>query len=100
MVSRQSFEDQVRRRRLYLILDFSHFVEVHPDTGVPQGTIRLETKYGTIKATVKHNDNIRKEVIRAPAIRIPDIMKILPDEFADFTGAPILDGIACQIHRL
>ena len=69
---------------------------IHPSSGIPEGLVTVETKYGSITLSILHDDRIRKDVLRAPVEAIPEIIKILPDTFADYTGAPILDGIACR----
>ena len=74
------------------------FVAVHPKTGIAEGQVTLQTEYGSLTVVVRHDEGVRENVVRAPVERIPGIMSILPDRFAEWTGAPILDGVACQIH--
>ena len=69
---------------------------IHPASGIPEGEFTVETKYGSITLSVRHDDRIRKDVLRAPVEAIPEIIQLLPDGFAAHTGAPILDGIPCR----
>jgi anaerobic selenocysteine-containing dehydrogenase len=76
------------------------FVCVHPDTGIAEGSVQLDSPHGSMTVEVRHDDQMRADVVRAPAQRVPEIMGLLPDGFAAWTGAPILDGIPCQVQAL
>ena len=79
--------------------DLESFASVHPDTNIKEGKHTLETKHGSLCVSIRHDESLRLDVIRAPYCRIPEIMTILPDMVSAYTGTAILDGVACAIRE-
>ena len=76
------------------------YVCVHPDTGIAEGSVELSSPHGSLTVAVRHDTEMRTDVVRAPTQRVPEIMSLLPDAFAAWTGAPILDGVPCQVRAV
>ena len=75
------------------------YVSVH-SSSLQEGRYVLVTTHGRLEVDVRHDDGIRTDVVRAPIARIPQLMLLLPDQVAAYTGSPILDGIACRLEPL
>ena len=76
------------------------YASVHPESNIQEGTYILETQYGSITVSIRHDESLRNDVVRAPYCRIPQIMSILPDMVSPYTGTAILDGIACNLRAV
>ena len=76
------------------------YASVHPDSNIKEGEYILETQYGSITVSIRHDESLRNDVVRAPYCRIPQIMNILPDMVSPYTGTAILDGIACNLRAV
>ena len=76
------------------------YVFVHPASEISEGRYMLITAQDRMEVDVRHDENMRTDVVRAPIARLPQVMQLLPDQVAAYTGSPILDGIACRLDSL
>ena len=80
----------------------SGVVRLHPDAGHAQGgRVRVTTANGSVVATVEHDEHLRMDVVDlAPEDHAGGLSLNAWDGVDDQTGAPIRDGIPCQVETL
>ena len=74
---------------------------VHPKTGLQQGaSVRISSSFGQIQANIDLSDAVHPQAVICSFWQYPEILELLPTQTDQFSGTPILDGVACGLELL